>query len=314
MKKLKESQRIQQIESKWNKLIEDLLYEWHWQNNLQHKEIGRKLHIPRSTITRWFKQFQIPTQSCSRFTNNNLLYVGQNCPPKKPKQPKKTKEKIPVNKTFFRNWSPKMAYVLGYFVADGCMFINPRGSYYITFSSTDRELITQVREVINSKHRIGIQQNKNPNWKTKYSLQIGSKLMFQDLINLKMTPNKSNNLSLPKIPKEYFCHFVRGYFDGDGCVFFKKYQRRNRKNPVWIAITAFTSGSKQFLIDLFESLKQNSNLKGGYLCKKNYGFELRFSMNDSIELYNLMYNNTESNLFLKRKYNVFQKILSHKGT
>jgi len=50
MEKLKESPRITEIENQWGDSMEKLLCKWHWKENLMHKEIGRKLGIPRPTI------------------------------------------------------------------------------------------------------------------------------------------------------------------------------------------------------------------------------------------------------------------------
>jgi len=314
MRKIKESSRTKIIENRWKVSIENLLYKWHWDDNLRHREIGTKLNIPRPTITRWFKQLEVPTQSCTRFTNNNLLYVGPNCPLKKSKPPKKPKERIPVNEDFFRSWSPEMAYILGYFTADGCMFINPRGSCYIGFYSTDYELLSKVREILNSKHKIASWLSKNPKRKTRYQIQIGSKKMYQDLIDIGLMPNKSKVLKLPKIPKTYFRHFTRGYFDGDGCVFFNKYQRKTRKSPVYVIMTMLTAGNRRFLKDIFGTLQKYAYLKGGTLYQKKRGFELRFSTRDTLRLYEFMYKNVPNSQFLERKYNIFQKILTYKGT
>ena len=315
MKKIKESPRIKYIENKWRRPIEKLLQQWHWQDNLKHKEIGKKLNIPRPTITRWFHQLKVPTQSCTRFTNNNLLYMGPNRLPKKPKPPKKLKERVLVNENFFKKWSPEMAYVLGYFTADGCMFINPRGSQYVSFISTDPELIYKVRKLMNSEHKIGIPKNKNPNWKNRYSLQIGSKKMFQDLLELGLTQNKSKTVKLPKIPKKYFNHFVRGYFDGDGCAFFKIYSRKNSNGLCYSIRATFTSGNRKLLENVLKFIKEYASVgKGKVYDKSDRGFELRFSDKDSIyKLYEFMYKNVSNSQFLERKYNIFQKILTHFG-
>lgn len=66
------SNRIKEIEEKWNARIEALLYQMHYEEDMMHKEIGRILGIPRSTITKWFKRYNVPTKSCHRFTNRNL--------------------------------------------------------------------------------------------------------------------------------------------------------------------------------------------------------------------------------------------------
>jgi hypothetical protein len=315
MRKIKESVRIKEIEIKWNDSIENLLYKWHWKDNLMHREIGKKLSIPRATITRWFKYFDIPTQPCTRFTNLNLLNVGpRKTPPAKPKI-KKPRPVFLENKNFFKKWSPEMAYVLGYFTADGCMFINPRGSHYIEFTSTDRELIEKVRELMKSNHSIGEYEPSNLRWRTKYTLEIGSKEMFQDLLRLSLTPHKSNRIKLPSIPQEYLSDFVRGYFDGDGCPSFGIYRRKTRKSKAKHLNTRFISGNKKFLENLLKMLRRNAHLKGGFIVKKSKdsGFELSFSINDSKKLYKFMYEGVSNSRFLERKYNKFQKALKYLG-
>lgn len=312
MTKIKESNRVKEIEKRWHNSIENLLYNWHWKDDLMHKEIGGKLKVPRPTVTRWFKQLGVPSQSCTRFTNNNLRYVGPNCPLKKPKPPKKPHFRLPINENFFKNWSAEMAYVLGYFIADGCMFINPGDSHYIAFTSTDYELISNVREILKSKHKIGMQKYENRKGKVRYVLQIGSKKMFQDLLNLGLTPNKSKKVTLPDIPKSYFGHFSRGYFDGDGCVDFGFYQKKDRKKLSSIFITRFTSGNKKFLEDLLEYLKMYAGIKGSSLFQKqNKSYDLAFSVKDSFKLYKLIYQDVKENQFLKRKYNTFQKAIKY---
>ena len=312
MIKIKESSRIKEIENKWNDSIENLLYKWHWKDNLMHKEIGKKLNIPRSTITRWFHQLEIPSQDSHRITKLNLLNVGPRKGPRaKPKI--KSNPRFSVNREFFKRWSPEMAYVLGYFVADGCMFINPRGSHYIEFTSTDKELIEKVRKLMESNHSIGIFKSSNPHWKTKYRLQIGSKEMFKDLLKLNLIPCKSKSIKLPNISRKYFADFVHGYFDGDGCVILVTYSRKNRKSLQKILTTRFTSGSQIFLRDLWKLLQKYAKLNGGGLRKKKGGFELTFGIYDNLKLFKFMYKNVSSNQFLERKYQIFQEAFNYWG-
>lgn len=232
MKKVKGSFRLKEIESKWGESTEALFYKWRWKENLTHRKIGEIIGIPRPTVTRWFKQLGVPSQDSHRITNQNLLNVG----PRKTKRTKlKTKggPRFFVNKEFFKQWTPEMAYVLGYFAADGSLYINPRGSHYIEFTSIDRKLLKKIRQMIDSNHSIGKRVAEEPNWKDRYRLQIGSKEMFGDLLKLGFTPKKSKSLKFPKIPSSYLRHFVRGDFDGDGCVDFGFYQKRGEKKLIY---------------------------------------------------------------------------------
>jgi hypothetical protein len=209
---------------------------------------------------------------------------------------------------------PEMAYVLGYFAADGSMIARQNGGRYIEITSTDRMLLEHVRSVTRAEQKISKRDRQKENWKLQYRLQIGSAAWFQDLARLGFTPNKSHTLSLPDIPPEYFSHFVRGYFDGDGCVYFAhlKYADRTRKR--WIVQTIFTSGSREFLSNLHAQLKTQGLLRGVIGKKSNRGFELKFSHKDSLALYRIMYHTGEiSGLFLPRKREKLEKAVQVLG-
>ena len=216
----------------------------------------------------------------------------------------------PLRHDVFKHWSPRMAYVLGFFAADGTMIANNRGAHFIEFHNTDRILIVKVKEFLGSGHKIS-GTRRSPRHKICYRLQIGSKEIFNDLSNLGFVPNKSNVLQLPSIPERYLSHYVRGYFDGDGNVYFKKHWVKGRKKKKWIFTSRFTSGSKQYLIDLHCVLKQHGVERGFIIAKSQHkGHDLVFSHRDSLALYRLMYNTAaDTGFFLPRKYKIFQKAI-----
>lgn len=208
---------------------------------------------------------------------------------------------------FFRKWSSDMAYVLGFFAADGCMNRNKRGAHFISFQVTDLQILRDIRAILKSNHKLYSRQ-RNKKWKRSYQLQIGSKNMFNDLVHLGFSPAKSKTLSFPDIPGKYICDFVRGYFDGDGNVYFKKHWAKDRGKLRWVFTTRFTSGSKGFLISLHKVLRRY-DVSGGFILEKNRGYELVFSHHDSLALFRLMYNNVPDSVFLKRKYRLFKRAL-----
>ncbi|PIP28260.1 MAG: hypothetical protein COX29_02045 [Candidatus Moranbacteria bacterium CG23_combo_of_CG06-09_8_20_14_all_35_22] len=65
---------------------------------------------------------------------------------------------MPIHKTknenFFKKWSPEMAYVLGFFAADGCMIKNNRGAYFIEFQITDKDILLKIKKLLGSNHKI----------------------------------------------------------------------------------------------------------------------------------------------------------------
>jgi len=199
-----------------------------------------------------------------------------------------------------------MAYVLGFFAADGTMVANKRGAHFIEFHSTDKQLLFIVKKLFGSNHKISTRDKHNPKWKIGYRLQIGSNEMFGDLVSLGFTPNKSLTIEFPKVPRRLLGDFIRGYFDGDGCVYFKKHRAKDRKRLRRVFSSRFTSGSKKFL----QSLKIQLNFDGGFISQKKGGYELVFSHKNSLDLYRLMYHNDCHGLYLNRKYKLFRKAVS----
>jgi hypothetical protein len=214
-----------------------------------------------------------------------------------------------LNQNFFKGWSSEMAYVLGYFAADGSMLLNNRGGYYIEFTSCDRVLISIVQRVTGSSHYVSARE-RGGNCKTAYRIQIGSTAWFEDLLKLGFTQNKSNTPQFPQVPNEFFAHFVRGYFDGDGCAYFKEHWAKDHGKMKWSFQTHFTSGSYEFLKVLLQTLKEYG-VKGGCIAPKSKsGFELQFSRHDSLALYRLMYHTAVvTNLFLPRKRRTLERAI-----
>lgn len=202
-----------------------------------------------------------------------------------------------------------MAYVLGFFAADGSMLENKRGACFIEFQVTDRQIIVDIRAVISSNHSI-TNRKRNTNQNSVYRLQIGSKEWFGDLTHLGFTQAKSKTLCFPCVPPRYVGSFVRGYFDGDGGVYFRKYKVKDRKKPRWVFSSKFTSGSREFLCVLHNVLRDQGIQRGFIVTrKKGSGFDLVLSHRDSVALYRLMYNNAPR-IYLKRKYEVFRRAIT----
>ena len=78
---------------------------------------------------------------------------------------------MPIQKTrnenFFKVWTPDMAYVLGFFAADGSMNRNKRGGHYIEFQITDGDLLEKIRTLLQSNNKIAI-RNRGVNCKPIY--------------------------------------------------------------------------------------------------------------------------------------------------
>ncbi len=134
--------------------------------------------------------------------------------------------KYKVNENFFKTWSRDSAYVLGFIFADGHLEDAPyiRGKY-VRFTNTDRSLIEKIKNSLGSSHKIVIVPASG-NKKEKYILRIGSHKIYNDLERLGLHPRKSLDMEFPLISYRFLSDFVRGYFDGDGCVSIAKKKDR----------------------------------------------------------------------------------------
>jgi len=212
-----------------------------------------------------------------------------------------------------------MAYVLGYFAADGSMYMNPHGARYVDFVSTDRDLLEQVKRLLQSEHTIALRQRNasEAHWKPAYRLQIGGGELFEGLERHGFTPNKDGTMAFPDVPRVYLADFVRGYFDGDGCISFGWYQKRDHRNrSLWVQL-CFASGSFQFLEALDKALQEAAGIARGYLRHRpNLGVFLYYQRRPDLRrLHSFFYSDCDQTpqCYLTRKRVHFEKALQHMG-
>lgn len=214
--------------------------------------------------------------------------------------------KYHVNEAFFDNWTQEVAYVLGYFYADGSM---EDASYlrgkYIRVSSVEKYSIVRIKKWLDSEHTIVKQKSAWKNGRTKYLLRIGSHKLYDKLTSLGLYPNKSLAIQFPNIPKAYLHHFIRGYLDGDGCVYFYRTQGKRNKLVTKKLSVIFTSGSSIFLERLNAILKKRINVKQKKIYRGQRAFQLRYGTFDSIKIFAFLYQNVEPRVYFARKTKPF---------
>lgn len=152
-----------------------------------------------------------------------------------------TKKSIQFNEKFFESIDcESKAYWLGFIMADGCVSMTQHPKVQIKLHGKDEQHLIKWHKAIRSCNKLSTIEGKH-----KQSTHYSQK-MCHDLIRLGCIPNKSLLLEFPCIPNHLNHHFIRGYFDGDGCVCFSN----NRK-------ISFV-GTKIFL----ETLRKKLNAKG----------------------------------------------------
>ncbi|MBU3957228.1 hypothetical protein KKI19_03095 [Patescibacteria group bacterium] len=135
-----------------------------------------------------------------------------------------------------------MAYILGFTFADGNV-------YKTTLAwdlKKDKELLEKINRAMNSNYPI-LER------KASFRLRISNPIIIENLRKLGVYPNKSKEMLFPRVPPDFFSHFTRGFFDGDGWIYI-----RECRNEISIG---FSSGSKHFLEKLILNLQKLTKIR-----------------------------------------------------
>ena len=195
-----------------------------------------------------------------------------------------------VNKDFFKKWTSKMAYIFGFFCSDG--HVSSKKDYCsIHLHSKDRHILEKIKEAMGSNYPIADTVNAS-------TIKIYNKILCDDLINLGCPPRKSVTLKFPNVPGDYLSHFVRGYFDGDGSIYF------NKPNTIKISFV----GTKEFLEEMQGKINKLLKLRINPVKKTSSVWRIQYYGDIARELCQWMYKNSK-NLYLERKKDRFEKHL-----
>lgn len=117
-----------------------------------------------------------------------------------------------VNEKYFSKIdSAEKAYFLGWMFSDGCNFTKGK-LFHLTIHKNDVEIIKQFKTALQAEHPIRHSRNV-------IGITVCSEKMSEDLTSLGCVSRKSLILDWPVfLPEEFDRFFIRGYFEGDGCI------------------------------------------------------------------------------------------------
>ena len=132
-----------------------------------------------------------------------------------------------INYTYFDNINTKeKAYILGLLYADGCNSTEIN-TVRLLLTEQDKDLLLQISKIIfiDEKPLIFrrggefVYKSKKYLRKNSYCFTINNKHISDKLNKLGLIKNKSLTLEFPTwLCSSLYSHFIRGYFDGDGCI------------------------------------------------------------------------------------------------
>jgi len=259
-------------------------------------DIGKIIKIKEETISKILKENNIKTRNMTDYYTSEQLA---------------TKKKYVFNENYFEVIDSKeKAYWLGFLFADGNVYIpnynkgkSKGGTVEISLKEDDDYHLYNFRSDIEGDMPITYRDVKlNDKFYHSCRISIGSIKMCNDLINYKCIPVKSLILKFPEnLSENLYSHFIRGYIDGDGCVFFKVYQKCD-------SFSVSLLGTIEFLTKIKSILEDNNIKCSNVKPEKSKAFNIKIGGRDNlVKLYNYLYN--DASRFLGRKIDLFRNAL-----
>jgi len=188
------------------------------------------------------------------------------------------------------------AYWLGFLYADGCIGEYKTYGKYLTLGLTDGEMVEEFKLAIKSDHPVKYRHRSGH--APFYSLKIGSKKLYEDLVNKGCIPKKTYNLHMPtrdQVPLELMGHFLRGFFDGDGCIHVS-----TKRQVLYASISVNQTFADDLCCFLFDKLGIQKN--------HNKNRSIRQIQMTGEKMYKFLdYIYKDATVFLARKKNIYDK-------
>lgn len=210
------------------------------------------------------------------------------------------------NDSYFKKIdTERKAYYLGFLYADGCVSEKSKNSkaIIIQLHRDDVYILEELLKDISSNRPIYV------NNKGYVSINIGSTIMANDLINSGCIPRKSLVLKFPSediVPKHLLRHFLRGYMDGDGCISTYRKLTKNRIKRLFVCEVKFIG-----TYDMLYGIKEFFNSDKNILINKHSpnSYQISFAGKKYREIVELLYK--DSTIYLKRKRNKWNDFVKY---
>lgn len=212
------------------------------------------------------------------------------------------------NESLIENPTKEYAYFLGFFWADGHVSKNSKGLYLELVS----EDVYSIKNIIDTLGIININDRKKDGRKDGIKRKPQSSFYFSNhkLYNLMCSLDYINKSykSFEKVfnylPLEFHKYFIRGYFDGDGCIYLMKTRTTAQ---LWIGSTY--EQDWDFFLNYFKLLNITFTLVKKIQTSKSKCSVVRLTKKSEIELFFKTIYLDDDGIYLKRKYDKFKTFM-----
>lgn len=278
--------------------------------NLSNEEISSIIHkytVEKQACSKISKEFRLQFNDIKVILENNNIT---------PRTHRESRKKYEYNENYFNSIdTPEQAYWLGFIYADGFITKRTNGNSVFGITLAELEPLEKLNSCMQSTKPIYMYNKRNgfkPN-SLEYKLSFTSNQLVNDLEKLGCIERKTFQLKFPSfLNKKLIPHFIRGYFDGDGSVF---YHILKANNTEYIQLGVTICGIESFLKDLIKHI----DVQGIESCiykdkrKQTDCYSLKLPSNiRCLQLYHYMYK--DANTFLSRKKDKFENFIKDRGS
>lgn len=218
------------------------------------------------------------------------------------------RRKYDVNEHYFDEIDTEAkAYFLGLLYADGYNF-EPKGYINLGLIEGDRAILERFRKELGLERPLQFIRAGSPSHQNQYRLVINSLIMSKALAQKGCYQGKSLTLKFPEwLQKDLLPHFIRGYFDGDGCIS-SGYYGRNHDN---FRVTALLTSSEKFCKSLQIMFDSILGIQGkcypGQKSKPEKIWSIYIKNKQQVQLF-MDWIYKDSTIYLQRKWDKYQQI------
>lgn len=215
--------------------------------------------------------------------------------------------KYSVNAEYFSDINTQeKAYWLGFIWADGSINKTaPRCSganrFTLTQVETEANHLQAFVQAIECNYTPVLKDLNRPLGKRTLALDVNSRPFCMALENLGYG-TKEHRTDIPAMPRELLHHFIRGYFDGDGCL--SVYKQNDTRRQEWSL-----TGNEKLLVQIQNILNQETSVSKNVALKRykrtTKAVGLRYGRRSDIPaLYDYMYDG--ATVYMKSKHQKFE--------
>lgn len=196
------------------------------------------------------------------------------------------------------------AYWLGFLMADGYNHEN-KSCVVLRLQDCDCEILEKFKSFLKTDAPIYhlSRTTKKGLIKTYCELNICSTKFSESLSKLGCIQGKTYTLEFPDIDECLLNHFIRGYFDGDGCISITK-----RKDRKCMQYQLNFVGKESVVLKIQDIICKNTNVKVTKLRVRSGNFAKVISWNGKNVCKSILdYIYSNSTIYLKRKHDIYLK-------